>query len=324
MPPPRPQHRSTGNQEDSGVSRRGLNEGRRRERKLVAQDQYGTHPPDGIAPAKLESFCDNSAQLKARRLFSLTLSDQPRLASKTNVEALSHQSVPMRSLNGAVIALVGAAGGIGRELAQLLTDRGAVLLLVGRNADRLQGISDGCASGTTHTIVCDIRDSTAGDSIIKKATEIGRLDGVINASGVVAFGSLIDTPDEIIEELFLTNVLGPLWMIKRVAPVLAASKGFLVNISAVVAESPMANMAAYSASKAALTAADIALTRELRRSGITVCDVRPPHTETDLAKHPIAGTAPNLPTGITPHSVAETIVRGVEAGLDAIPANAFQ
>jgi NAD(P)-dependent dehydrogenase (short-subunit alcohol dehydrogenase family) len=106
----------------------------------------------------------------------------------------------------------------------------------------------------------------------------------------VAFGSLIDTPDEIIEELFLTNVLGPLWMIKRVAPMLAASKGFLVNISAVVAELPMANMAAYSASKAALTAADIALTRELRRSGITVCDVRPPHTETDLAKHPIAGT----------------------------------
>lgn len=229
----------------------------------------------------------------------------------------------MRSLNEAVVAIVGATGGLGNELARLLSSSGAELILAGRNVDRLRELGQGCAPAKTHTVICDIRDSTAGDTIVRKAAELGRLDGLINATGVVAFGPLTETPDEIIEELFLTNVLGPLWMIKRVAPMLAASKGFLVNISAVVAESPMANMAAYSASKSALTAADVALTRELRRSGIAVCDVRPPHTETDLAKHPISGTAPTLPTGLTPRSVAESIIRGIEAGVDAIPASAF-
>ncbi len=79
---------------------------------------------------------------------------------------------------------------------------------------------------------------------------------MVNAAGVVAFGSLPDTDDVVLEELFLTNVLGPLWLIKRVAPSLTATQGSIVSISAVVAESPMTGMVGYSASKAALTGAD--------------------------------------------------------------------
>jgi len=52
-----------------------------------------------------------------------------------------------------------------------------------------------------------------------------------------------------------------------------------------------AGMVAYAASKAALTAADRALARELRVAGIGVTDARPPHTETGLADRPIAADA---------------------------------
>jgi NAD(P)-dependent dehydrogenase (short-subunit alcohol dehydrogenase family) len=45
----------------------------------------------------------------------------------------------------------------------------------------------------------------------------GRLDGVIVAAGIVAFGDLVDTDDVVIEELFLTNALGPMWLAKHVA-----------------------------------------------------------------------------------------------------------
>jgi cyclic-di-GMP-binding biofilm dispersal mediator protein len=76
----------------------------------------------------------------------------------------------------------------------------------------------------------------------------------------------------------------------------------------------MANLAAYSSSKAALTAADRALTRELRRLGISVCDARPPHTETGLAQRPLAGTAPSLPVGLAPDLVAARIVDAVLTG----------
>ena len=71
----------------------------------------------------------------------------------------------------------------------------------------------------------------------------------------------------------------------------------IVNISAIVAEMPTAGMAAYSASKAALTAFDRAGGRELRREGIRVVDVRPPHLDTGLENRPIAGEPPRLPQG---------------------------
>jgi short-subunit dehydrogenase len=228
-----------------------------------------------------------------------------------------------RSLHGAIVAVVGASGGLGSVVAAALHHRGAQLILAGPHHDRLLATSSGIGSSTATIVHCDLRDPNAGDVLVTAARVIGRLDGLVNAAGVVAFGNLVDTGDDVIEELFLTNVLGPLWLMKRIAPMLSESKGFVVNISAVVAESPLAGMAAYSASKAALTAADTALNRELRRSGISVCDVRPPHTETELAHHPIAGTSPRLPEGLRPEQVAQRIMVAIESSESEVSAAAF-
>ena len=145
----------------------------------------------------------------------------------------------------------------------------------------------------------------------------------MNAAGIVAFGSLIETDDVVIEDLFLTNVLGPLWLIRAALPALTEAHGFVANISAVVAEQPLPGMVAYAASKAALTAASRALTRELRAAGITVTDARPPHTETGLATRPIAGVAPRLPQGLEPDAVARRIIAAIEAGEREVPADGF-
>jgi NADP-dependent 3-hydroxy acid dehydrogenase YdfG len=181
------------------------------------------------------------------------------------------------NLDGAAIAVVGASGGLGEPIVRLLAARGTRLLLAGRRAERLDALGIPGAS----VVALDVRNVNAGDTLVATAHDaFGRLDGVVNAAGVVAFGPLTETDDVVLEELFLTNVLGPLWLIKRVVPALAATRGFLVNISAVVAETPLPGMVGYSASKAALTGADRALVRELRRQGIRVCEARPPHTET--------------------------------------------
>lgn len=228
--------------------------------------------------------------------------------------------MPGHSLSDAVVAVVGASGVLGSLISRELADRGARVLLVGRSEDKLRdvGLDDA-------TIVqADLTDATAGDAIIDAATTAhGRLDGLINAAGVVAFGTLADTDDAIIEELFMTNVIGPLWLMRRVAPLLTESKGFVVNISAVVAEKPMAGMTTYSATKAALTAADHALGRELRRTGVDVYDVRPPHTETGLVDRALAGEAPKLPDGLAPEVTARRIVDAIEAGQFDVPAADF-
>ena len=155
------------------------------------------------------------------------------------------------------------------------------------------------------------------------AATSGRLDGVVVAAGIVAFGDLVDTDDVVVEELFLTNAMGPMWLAKRVAPVLQSSQGFFVNLSGVVAEAPMPGMAAYSASKAAAAAATEAVRREFRRMKVAVIDVRPPHTETGLATRPLAGSAPKMPQGLDPAAVAERVVAAIEQGDAAVASTDF-
>ena len=224
-----------------------------------------------------------------------------------------------RSLEGASVVVTGASGGISRHIAKQLAESGARLTLAARDRNALESL------GIDATVVsADLRDAEAGRTIVAAALAANKtLDGLVNAAGVVAFGSLVDTADEVIEDLFLTNVLGPLWLMRAAIPALTESRGFIANISAVVAEQPLAGMAAYAASKAALTAADRALTRELRAAGITVTDARPPHTETGLADRPISGIAPRLREGLRPEDVARRIVTAIIVGEREIPADAF-
>lgn len=219
--------------------------------------------------------------------------------------------MPGHTLKDAVVAVVGASGVLGSHIARAVREQGGSVIVVGRDEQRLAdlGIDDAAI------VVADLSDAGAGDQVVAVAKEkFGRLDGLINAAGVVAFGNLVDTEDAVIEELFFTNVIGPLWMLRRTAPLLAESHGFVVNISAVVADQPMPGMAAYAASKAALTGADRALVRELRRSKISVYDVRPPHTETGLVDRALAGQAPKLPQGLAPEQVAAAIIAAIQEG----------
>lgn len=223
-----------------------------------------------------------------------------------------------RDLDGARIAVVGATGALGALVVAELAARGARLLVVGRDAERL------AALGTGTAVVADLGDATAGDAVAAAAREhLGGLDGLVNAAGVVAFGPLVDTPDEVVEELFLTNVVGPVFLLRRVLPLLEESQGFVAQVSAVVAEKPMPGMSAYSASKAALTAVAAALRTELRRARVDVIDLRPPHTETGLATRPLAGSAPKLPRGLEPADVARRIVEAIAGGETEVAAADF-
>jgi short-subunit dehydrogenase len=214
-----------------------------------------------------------------------------------------------RRLNGAVVAIIGT-GGLGRALAESLAKRGATVIVGGRS-----GPAD---------VEVDLTNPDAGEALVDYAhTRHGHLDGVVIAAGVVAFGNLDDTADTVIEELLLINALGPLWLAKRVLPALRDRRGFLVNLSGVVAATPMPGLAAYSASKAAVAAGFQALGREERRAGVLVCDAQPPHTETGLATRPIAGTSPRFARGLDPRAVADRVVAGIEAGETVIAAADF-
>lgn len=198
------------------------------------------------------------------------------------------------------------------------------MTLHGRDVGRLESLG----LPATH-VTGDLRDAETATRAVAAAVEAhGRLDGVVIASGVVAFGPVGEMPDDVLLDLFLINSLGPIRLLRAALPhlVASASEGrspFVVSVSAVVAEQPTAGMAAYSASKAALTAYDAAAGRELRRAGIRLVDARPPHTETGLADRPVAGVAPRLPQGLAPDTVAARVVAAVLDDEKDLPSSAF-
>lgn len=217
------------------------------------------------------------------------------------------------------VLIAGAGGGLGARLSRELAARGARLTLAGRSMGSLEEV------GVEATLVeADLRLPSEADRAVRTAVDAhGGLDGVINAAGVVAFGTAEETSTDTIEELFMTNTFLPIFLIQSALPHLREG-GVIVNLSGVVAEQPVAGMAGYSASKAALGAFGTALRRELRRRKITVIDARPGHTETGLASHPIAGEAPRFPAGHDPDQVVSRLVAAIEANEPDLPPEAFQ
>lgn len=218
-----------------------------------------------------------------------------------------------RDLAGKKILIVGATGVLGAELASQLSAAGASVSAIVRSAATLDQ-----TTVTAHAIA-DITDSSALSSAF---ATLAPLDGVINAAGIVAFGPIAELDDETLAQLFAINTIAPIVMLREGSRHIAEG-GFFANITAVVAQQPMAGMAAYSASKAGIWGAMTGAARELRRQQIDVIDIRPPHTETGLANRPIAGVAPKLPQGLEPSVVAARIVKAIVDGERDLPVEAF-
>ena len=225
----------------------------------------------------------------------------------------------MSELSGKAYLVVGATGALGSRIARLLADQGADVTVSGRSADALAALDiDGA-----HAVVADLREPDAPRSIVAAAAERhGRLDGLVIAAGVVAFGALTEVDDDTVDDLLLVDFLAPLRLIRAALPVLERD-GVILGISAVVAEKPMANMAAYSAAKAATAALFTAVRAEARRCKVRVVDVRPPHTETGLPGRAIAGDPPKLPVGLDPDDVAARIVEALLGTETDVPITAF-
>ena len=218
-----------------------------------------------------------------------------------------------RELRGAHVVVVGATGVLGANIATQLAAAGARVSAIVRDHTRLDGAS------VSQYALADVTDHEALRTAL---ASVAPFDGVVNATGVVAFGNVVDLDDATLARLFAVNSIAPIVMLRESA-VHMNDGGFFVNISGVVATQPVAGMAAYSASKAAAWAAMTAAGRELRRRRIDVIDARPGHTETGLATRPLAGVAPKMPEGLAPNVVAARLVAAITAGERDLPTEAF-
>lgn len=231
----------------------------------------------------------------------------------------------MSELKSKNILVMGASGVLGSTIATKLASHGATVMATSSSLESAERVPH---AGNPRLLV-DLTNPESIQVLIDYLLESGaQIDGIVNATGVVAFGNYSDLDSTTLQKLFAVNTTGPIQLIQGLLPALkeSSAKGnepFVVTISGVVAESPMAGLAAYSASKAAMNAFTQAISRELRRDGIRVIDARPGHTETGLAGRAIAGIAPAFPAGMTPDQVANRIVQAIIDDEKDLPSSSF-
>src|SRR5881394_4493158 len=181
-------------------------------------------------------------------------------------------------LTNKVTLVTGVSSGIGREIAQLLAQRGARVFGTARNPKSAKPIPG------VEIVRMDVTDdasvSEAVQSIVQQA---GPVQILVNNAGYSLTGSLEETSLPEARQQFETNFFGVLRVTNAVLPGMRqAGHGRIVNISSVVGFIPSPYMGIYAASKHAVEGYTETLDHEIRRFGVRALLVEPAYTRTKL------------------------------------------
>lgn len=181
----------------------------------------------------------------------------------------------METLKGKRVVLAGATGDIGKQIARMLVQSGAQLLITGRNQDKLIQVAQGIGLGADHCHAADLSSSADIDALQQKAIQVlGEVDILVNAAGI----GIIKPIEQLTEAEFMqtiqTNLLGAFLLVKAFLPGMKVQKkGLIINIPGVLGKVPMAGAAAYAASKYGLTGMMQSIREELKRTDIRITNL---------------------------------------------------
>lgn len=190
----------------------------------------------------------------------------------------------MHKLEGKVAIVTGASKGIGAGIARQLAADGARLVVnyVSSRSGADKVVADiETAGGAAIAVAADVTKKEEVDALVKTAIEhFGRLDIVVNNSGIYEFARIEDTTEALYRKQFDINVLGVLLVAGAAAPFLERG-GSIINISSNVTRVLPAESAIYTGTKGAIDAITGVLARELGPRGIRVNAVSPGLVETE-------------------------------------------
>ncbi|XP_055306659.1 uncharacterized oxidoreductase TM_0325-like [Sitodiplosis mosellana] len=189
------------------------------------------------------------------------------------------------SFEGKIVLITGASSGIGAAAAVYFAQQGALLALVGRNAERAESVAakirDSGVEVEPLVILADI--TVDSERIISETIEkYGRLDVLINNAAFGVPGSIETTRIEDYDAIFSTNVRGTFLLTQLAVPHLLASKGNIVNVSSVCGMRTFPILLAYCMSKAALDQFTQCVAVDLADRGVRVNCVSPGVVDTNF------------------------------------------
>jgi 3-oxoacyl-[acyl-carrier protein] reductase len=194
-------------------------------------------------------------------------------------------SVP--SLDGRVAIVTGGTRGIGAAVATWLCERGASVVVSGRDADRLQSAlkaMEGLA-GRVVGLAADVAKRDDADRLVDAARqEFGRLDVLVNNAGITRDALLIRMKDDDWDQVMDVNLRGAFLMTRAAAKTMMRQRsGRIINVASTAGAMGNAGQVNYSAAKAGLIGLTKACARELAHWSILVNAVAPGLIDTDMS-----------------------------------------
>jgi short-subunit dehydrogenase len=221
-------------------------------------------------------------------------------------------------LAGKIVVVTGASMGIGEAIAQSFADGGASVVMLSRDAGRVEAARGrvGHVERTSRWLAtCGIvRRSTAAIGLTLHHFQ--KIDVWVNNAGHGLLDSVAQMEMAACREMFETNFFGAVAAMQAVIPVMRQQGGgTIINVSSVAGYIPVPFHAAYSATKFALNAIGKAAGVELKKDGIQVLTVCPGYVRTGFSENAVRGNElkrvrPGSVRGITAERVARATLQG--------------
>jgi len=198
----------------------------------------------------------------------------------------------MREIEGMSVLITGGGSGLGEGAARHFVERGARVTITGRRDDPLRQLADELGERCTWvrgdvTVVAD-REQMVSLSVDHGG---GRLDALLSNAGNMYRCEVPDFDEQRLLDLFHTNVVGGMMLIREALDHLRATRGVVVLVGSVHTQRAFPDASPYAATKGAIEALTGVLAAELGRDGIRVSCVRPGGVLTEINVRAGLGTA---------------------------------
>lgn len=226
----------------------------------------------------------------------------------------------MAYLENKKILLTGASGGFGTEFTRQLLEKGARLILSDIDRKTLPSAQSHSTlpGGIIGRIGADLSTPEGCEALYSEVKKTaGDIDILINNAGILTYGYFHEAPMDSFYKLMQVNTLAPMHLTSLFAPdMITRKKGHIVFLSSVAGFVPTSFETSYSVSKFALRGFGMALSGELATAGISVTNIYPFWSDTNILNSPSFGNkrAKRVPSLLidSPEKIVTQAVRGIE------------